>query len=200
MKHKVLYTASLIIIGISFGLVFVSIYEFVHKFSTSDFELANDPESWGQFGDYMGGTLNPLLAIINICVFVILTLEVQKLSDRNNEKSLETSRKIALMSLKHEELTHFKAVMDRNLENWRASPTPETFKNVNNVYHDLINRMLFLFPDLHKSPNHQSLKRLLSDALNEYEGGNFRQARLFKEPINTRYSKMVSDLSRWTVA
>jgi hypothetical protein len=32
----------------------------------------------GQIADFIGGLLNPLLAFVNICVFILLTVQIQK--------------------------------------------------------------------------------------------------------------------------
>ena len=51
-------------LSISVLLLLMSIGFYVYKFRLSD--LADKPDAWGQFGDYFGGTLNPILSIISI--------------------------------------------------------------------------------------------------------------------------------------
>ena len=48
-----------------------------HKFS-------DDPSDWGTFGDYLGGVLNPILAIIGLFITVALAY----LSDKWNKTSI----------------------------------------------------------------------------------------------------------------
>ncbi|WP_343665182.1 hypothetical protein [Chryseobacterium mucoviscidosis] len=43
--------------------------------------IADDPEQWGQFGDYIGGILNPILTIFNLILVAYLTLKIS-----NNEE------------------------------------------------------------------------------------------------------------------
>lgn len=45
-------------------------------------ELSNNPEVWGQYGDYLGGSLNPILTIINIGVLLYLTYTVSRSDDK----------------------------------------------------------------------------------------------------------------------
>ncbi len=99
MKNKILSKISLAIIVVGFILLLISVGIFIAKFSGQP--ISDKIESWAQFGDYFGGVLNPILALINICVFVILTIIIQNITDMNNKESLETSKRIALMSMKH---------------------------------------------------------------------------------------------------
>ncbi|KAA5944018.1 hypothetical protein F3I27_15060 [Pantoea sp. Bo_2] len=52
-------------------LIFIAIYFYWLHFG--EFPISNSPEKWGQFGDYVGGVLNPGLSFISI-ILVCLTL------------------------------------------------------------------------------------------------------------------------------
>lgn len=101
--NKKIYNALKFLLGISGTLVVASIALYLIKFG--DNVISSNPENWGQFGDFMGGVLNPLLALINICIFIVLTISIQNFADRNNDMALQTNRNIAIMSMKHEELS-----------------------------------------------------------------------------------------------
>ncbi|MGZ8250745.1 MAG: hypothetical protein ACXW1P_00245 [Methylophilaceae bacterium] len=47
-----------------------------HFFLINNFSLSNNPEQWGQFGDYFGGTLNPAFAFLAF-IGVLLTVYLQ---------------------------------------------------------------------------------------------------------------------------
>ncbi len=50
---------------IAFVILLLVILAYVGKlWFLSGGRLANDPEVWGQFGDYVGGLLNPLIAFL----------------------------------------------------------------------------------------------------------------------------------------
>jgi len=51
----------------------------------------NDPAAWGQFGDYIGGLLNPLFSLLNVFVFLYIAVTVQRLKDleQRREQQLE---------------------------------------------------------------------------------------------------------------
>jgi uncharacterized membrane protein len=139
MINKITYW----LIVLSAILLVVFIAAFVINFSGQ--EVSSNISDWAQFGDYFGGILNPILTLINICVFVILNITIQKITDTNNKATLETNKKIALMSMKHEELNNFKKEMDENLKYWRANLGDlERIKRVLYGYNVLEYRMMFL--------------------------------------------------------
>lgn len=82
MKKKfwflVLGIAALALLG-----VFV-VYAFWFKFKLG-YHLSNSGEVWGQFGDFVGGILNPILSFITILILVLTSLYQQK-QNENAEK------------------------------------------------------------------------------------------------------------------
>ncbi len=102
MKNNYIYKISYILICISFLVILLFVGAFILQFNTHP--ISNNLEHWGQLGDYIGGVLNPLLSLINICIFVILTLTIQKITNKNNQVALDTQKQVAMMSMKHEEL------------------------------------------------------------------------------------------------
>lgn len=82
--------------------------------------LSHDPQRWAEFGDYLGGTLNTLFTLINVCVTIWLTLIINKLSSKNTEKQIEAERRIATIHLKHEALKELRAELTRCYSNWQT--------------------------------------------------------------------------------
>lgn len=62
-----------------------------------------DPGAWGQFGDYLGGLLNPVLALLNVCVIVYLALAVQRLNESKREDREESKLRIQTVIELHRE-------------------------------------------------------------------------------------------------
>ena len=187
-----------LIVGITVLLIFIGVGIYTYYMYPND--ISNSPETWGQFGDYIGGILNPLLTIINICVFVTLTLVIQKITDKNNEATLETNKRIALMSMKHEELNHFKTDMDNNLNAWKSDlQNIEKIKSVLYGYNVLEYRMLFLFPELNDLKNNNDLRKYIVEALNSFEKGETQKAVLYHIPVSNIYGMLVSDLSKLVI-
>jgi len=48
--------------------------------------ISDSPEQWGQFGDYMGGLLNPVLSFISICILVKTAFYQDDMSKRQEER------------------------------------------------------------------------------------------------------------------
>ncbi len=180
-------------------LSFTALISFIINFS--DHPLSDKIETWGQFGDYFGGVLNPILSLVNILVFVTLTITIQEITNKNNKESLDTSKKIALMSMKHEELIHFKDVMDKNLEQWNESLEDiEMTKKVLYGYNVLEYRMLFVFPELNNSENNKNLRKYIVEALNNHKQGKIKDAAHCHIPVSNTYGMLVSDMGKWTVS
>ena len=197
-KNYLVQRISYFIIGLSIAAFFFFILIYFLNFRNHS--ISSRIIDWALFGDYIGGVLNPILAIINICVFIILTITIQKITDLNNQQTIETNKKIALMSMKHEELKHFKETMDNNLKNWENNLASvkacETFLYGYNV---LEYRLMFLFPELKDSENNRLLRENIVLALNNYRNGNIEGAKTKIIPVSNIYGMLVSDMGKWTV-
>jgi len=62
-------------------------------------DISDDPERWGQFGDYFGGLLNPLISFLNLIVLTYLSLRLVKEDDQRSQWTLmELARPYAQIS------------------------------------------------------------------------------------------------------
>lgn len=144
--------------------------------------------------------LNPLLSAINICIFVILTLTIQNITDKNNQQNIETTRKIALMSMKSEELRHFKESMDSKISAWEDNLMDiSKVKNILYTYNVLEYRMIFLFPELRDSYDNKNFRRYIVEALTHFESGKLKEASYIHVPLSNTYGMLISSLSEWTI-
>lgn len=66
---------------------------FVWKFGARPLE-GSDPAVWGQFGDYIGGMLNPAFSLVNVLVVIYLAIEVQRLSEAQREHKQASAQQI----------------------------------------------------------------------------------------------------------
>jgi hypothetical protein len=110
-----------VIVFFCFILICNTFYYYLKTFRHSS--LSDNPQNWGVFGDYFGGTLNPLFTLINICITIWLATIVNKIS--NNQ--IVASREIALTGLKHEALKEFRTELNSAFDLWR--------NNHNNIAH-----------------------------------------------------------------
>ena len=70
-RHLSRILIAIAILAVIIATVTLSVYLF-------NFEggISNDHEKWGQFGDYLGGSLNPIFALLAL-IALLLTLKVQ---------------------------------------------------------------------------------------------------------------------------
>ena len=54
-----------------------------------EFEISKNPEQWGQFGDYLGGLLNPFISIVNLLILTYLSIRLVKNEDDRNKWTLK---------------------------------------------------------------------------------------------------------------
>lgn len=89
MKIKIVLLA---LFGITILLFPISIYVWVFHQN----QISTDLNSWGVFGDFIGGTMNPILSLANLVVLGYLTFLVAKQSNEQNRKmALHDKRMVA---------------------------------------------------------------------------------------------------------
>lgn len=87
-----------LIVGILFLIILVVPGFYYFNFSV----LTNSQETWGQFGDFIGGVLNPIIAIANLGFLVYLTLLVKHRDDAADERAIQTQTFISLNQFRNE--------------------------------------------------------------------------------------------------
>ncbi len=108
----------IVVIAVSLILAVIAIlYYWIHFKNTS---ISNDPQNWGVFGDYFGGTLNTLFSIINVCVTIWLTVTVNKFTSKNTDKQIVAEKKVATIQLRHEALRELRVEFNRSFSIWQT--------------------------------------------------------------------------------
>ncbi len=78
---------------ISAVLAFLVLFSYFAQFYLNlHYPVSDDPEQWGQLGDYIGGVLNPLLSFVSI-VLLIRSLSIQVEANKELRAEVEASRK-----------------------------------------------------------------------------------------------------------
>lgn len=67
-----------------------------------DHPISNTLDNWGQFGDYLSGISGPILAIINMLLFVMLSLEIERSDSRRSYIEYKRAVYIDLQNAIHE--------------------------------------------------------------------------------------------------
>jgi hypothetical protein len=78
---------------ISAALMILVLFSYFAQFYLNlHYVVSDDPEKWGQLGDYIGGTLNPLLSFVSI-VLLIRSLSIQVEANKELKLEVEAARK-----------------------------------------------------------------------------------------------------------
>ena len=110
-KHVYILTLMVLV-----GVLIAYFYQFHNGLSQS-------PSDWGNFADYFCGLLTPLLALLNIIVFIDLTksiennrLAVEKAKDKEQElrhqRDIEHQKQMLVFQLRVEEVRRFDSVLE----------------------------------------------------------------------------------------
>lgn len=94
------------IIYISFIIIVVVISMYFYNFNTGK-GLSKSTEVWGQFGDYLGGVVNPILTFLSI-VLLIKSIDLQR--DANASIINENKRQEKLDYLKNFEMRFYSLI------------------------------------------------------------------------------------------
>ena len=110
-KHVYILTLMVLV-----GVLIVYFYQFHNGLSQS-------PSDWGNFADYICGLLTPLLALLNIIVFIDLTKSIEnnrlaeeKAKDKEQElrqqRDIEHQKQMLVFQLRVEEVRRFDSVLE----------------------------------------------------------------------------------------
>ncbi|WP_100075575.1 hypothetical protein [Chryseobacterium camelliae] len=93
MNYKIIW----IIVGIVSILLLIILGFYIGNFHKRN--LSDSPEEWGQFGDYLGGTLNTTISILNLFLLAYLTIKIAKIEeDRTSNTSKDSVKPLGLFS------------------------------------------------------------------------------------------------------
>ncbi|MCG3657247.1 putative phage abortive infection protein [Aliarcobacter butzleri] len=117
---------------ISFGLfaLFCIVSVFVYyKYIFFDFKIDSNVEHFGQFGDFIGGTLNPILAFLSFMA-LLYTIKIQMDELKLSREELEATR---------EELKESRIAQQEQSESLKLQNKATTIQMFENTFFQLIN-------------------------------------------------------------
>lgn len=74
--------------------------------------LSLNSSDWGNFGGYFNGLLAPILTVVNIFVFVSISMKLSSLDDKRADREEQGQRNLMLMQFRKEEIDTFNKIMD----------------------------------------------------------------------------------------
>jgi len=83
MKKGILITAWTLTAVVTVVIILSYILNFY------DHPISENPENWGQFGDFMGGLLNPFISIINLFVLTYISFALSKIEENRNKWTIQ---------------------------------------------------------------------------------------------------------------
>lgn len=97
MKDNINYKIIWTIVGVITIILLIVVGLYIWNFHER--KLSQDPEEWGQFGDYIGGTLNTTISILNLVLIAYLTIKFAKIEEnRVINGSKDSVRPLGLFS------------------------------------------------------------------------------------------------------
>ena len=57
----------------------------------SRLDVSNEPEHWGQFGDFIGGILKPLIALLTLAATIIIAVIIKRIDNRNHHENVNST-------------------------------------------------------------------------------------------------------------
>lgn len=120
-------------------LFFAVVVAILYWFNFRESSFSSKPEDWGVFGDYMGGTLNPLLAFFSF-MLLLLNLKLQREQLDNAEEQLKLNR---------EELAETRKALERSAQAQEESKKvideqlrTQTFQQSDNLFSVMFKQIL----------------------------------------------------------
>jgi len=74
-------------LGLAILVIVAALLPFIIRFYSHT--ISDKQEHWGQFGDYFGGILNPIISLISLIVLTYISISVSKIEDQRNEFTLQ---------------------------------------------------------------------------------------------------------------
>lgn len=105
------------------------IYKVVNNYrETFGTFLTNDHDKWGQFGDYFGGMLNPVISLISLIVLAVVALIISR-NEVEREKALLKSQRdieyhVLLANIRHNQ---YPILLNEYILKLYESQTPKDF-------------------------------------------------------------------------
>lgn len=94
------------IVAASMAAIFIYVFAIIaiywHHLGALPASTAS-PEPWGQFGDYVGGLLNPLFAFLNVAAVVYIAFAVQRFGESQRKAEQESERRLQTVIDLHRE-------------------------------------------------------------------------------------------------
>lgn len=127
--------------------VSVGLYALVNLFYFLKFngDISSDPAVWGQYGDFIGGSMNPIFGLVNIIALVYLTYEISHTDERRAKEALNAQKLITLTQMRLEAVNQLSNDIDDAFNNKVDAETKNRATKVHNIVMAFSRHTSFLF-------------------------------------------------------
>lgn len=194
IKNKVYWA-----IGIVISIVVLVVGAFIWNFH--DAELAKESDKWGQFGDYIGGTLNPVLAFLSFSALLFtIYIQVKQL----NFADEQLKRTLDELNLSRTELGLTRSELQRSADAQTGSKQvmeqqllTQSMQQFDSIFFAMLRELNSLLAELDEVENEQ--KSLLDECYitvlrKNVEGIKEPLGELLKDRVISRYFMLLYQL------
>ena len=141
--------------GIAVAAFIFVLERYINNFKT--FPIANDSATWGTFGDYLGGTLNPIISFLAL-IGLLYTIhqqaqEMQATRDELERTAEQQSRQSEIFNLQQFESTFFSLLEQHNKVVERIE-VESIYEELHNIYNKKIDQITTRKPSEELSNSH----------------------------------------------
>lgn len=149
-------------------IIIVVLGIFIKQFST--YPLSSAPDGWGQFGDYVGGTLNPLLAFLSFSALlftIFIQLKQLDFSDKQLQRTLDDLNLSRIeLSLTRTELARSADAQSGSKQVMEEQLLTQSLQQFDSTFFAMLRELNSLLLDLEKSAQgHESKLTKCHDAV-----------------------------------
>ena len=160
----------------NFGVVvFIIIADLgIFKKQFSSYPLSSAPDGWGQFGDYIGGTLNPLLAFLSFSALlftIFIQLKQLDFSDKQLQRTLDDlNLSRTELSLTRTELARSADAQSGSKQVMEEQLLTQSLQQFDSTFFAMLRELNNLLLDLEKSAqgNESKLTKCHDAVINEF--------------------------------
>jgi phosphotransferase system glucose/maltose/N-acetylglucosamine-specific IIC component len=132
-KNMKIKNGELLIITIILIFIVFLIFELVLSYFSTFVELGNQKSDWGTFGDFIGGTLNPLLSFFGFMA-LLYTISIQRKQIKDDKKDKEKqqfeSTFFALLNLHNQALDNLSKEKQFGVREGNSYPNGSDLQNL----------------------------------------------------------------------
>jgi uncharacterized membrane protein len=137
-------------------IICIPIIFFLFKFTPCHYTFSNAISDWGNFGDYFSGTIGIIISLLNLIIFIVLTIEIAKINDINNSRNLNFERKKIISELRYESIKRYEekiSCLTDNIGNYIQQQPPQAnviweVLKTENYFQDFLRTYADIFPNM----------------------------------------------------